>query len=319
MTITKQVETATVVGTITGTGNASVTVTARGMNGSPKTISVAVTSGDTASLVGAAIRLALATDADVAALFLTGGSGANITLTSHTYAANDSTLNIAIANGTCTGLTAAPTSTNTTAGDGLENAYCTLAEIKHAGALGFTTDTTYDDLLTIAINDASRQIDEWTGRRFYYTLETRYYRAVDSADRRCLPVFDIANTTSFALVTDNDGDGTHENTWASTDYDFGPYNAALDGKPYTELHVKQNSSLYFPNIHKGTKVTANFGYPSIPKQVNRVCILQAERVFKRYVTVLGVSGATAIGTVSLKIPDLDSDIARPLMNLVRYD
>lgn len=317
MTLTKQVETATVLGTITGTGNASVTVTARGMNGSPKTISVAVTNLDTASIVGGLIRAALAIDADVAALFLTGGSGANITLTSHTYAANDSTLNIAIANGTCTGLTAAPTSTNTTAGDGLDNAYCTIAELKHGDVLNFS-NTTHDDLLTLAINDASRQIDEWCGRRFYYTSETRYYRA-EYEDKYCLKVFDIANTSGFTLVTDEDGDGTYEQTWTSDDYDFGPYNAALDGKPYTELLVKPNSSKYFPHIHKGTKVTANFGYLTVPKQVNRVCILQAERVFKRYVTVLGVSGATAIGTVSLKIPDLDSDIAKPLMNLVRYD
>lgn len=316
MTLTKQVETAVVSGTITGSGNASVTVTARGMNGSPKTISVAVTNGDLAAVTAAAIRLALATDADVAALFLTGGTGANITLTSHTYAANDSTLNIAIANGTCTGLTAAPTSTNTTAGDGLENAYCTLADIKDVDVLGFPTNTTHDVMLTLAINDASRQIDEWCGRRFYYALETRYFRA---DDRACLPVFDIANTTGFALYTDNDGDGTYENTWTSTDYDFAPYNAALDGKPYTEILLQPNSSMYFSRAHKGVKVTANFGYPSIPKQVTRVCILQAERVFKRYIATFGVTGATAIGTVSLKIPDLDSDIAKPLMNLVRYD
>ena len=39
-----------------------------------------------------------------------------VELTALTAAANDGTLNIAIANGTCAGLTAAPTSANTTAG-----------------------------------------------------------------------------------------------------------------------------------------------------------------------------------------------------------
>ena len=137
---TKQVETATVLGTVTGTGNATVTVTARGMTNSPKAVSVAVTSGDTASIVGGLVRTALAFDVDVAALFLISGSGANVVLTKHVAIANDTTLNIAIANGTCTGLTAAPTSTNTTAGDGLTNAYCTLAEVKVDDILKFYAD-----------------------------------------------------------------------------------------------------------------------------------------------------------------------------------
>jgi len=114
--MTQQVETATVIGTITGTGNASVIVTSAYMSDSPKTVSVAVTSGDTASVVAGLIRAALAIDEDVAAVFLVGGSGADITLTKHVAAANDSTLNISIDNGTCTGITTAGTSANTTSG-----------------------------------------------------------------------------------------------------------------------------------------------------------------------------------------------------------
>jgi phage tail sheath protein FI len=112
----KQVETATVIGTITGTGNATVTITAAGMTGSPKAISVAVNENDTATVVAGKIRTALNADSAVTALFTVGGTGANVVLTRKICAANDSTLNIAIANGTCTGLTAAPTSTDTTAG-----------------------------------------------------------------------------------------------------------------------------------------------------------------------------------------------------------
>ncbi len=312
---TQQVETATVSGTITGTGNVSVIVTAFGMTNSPKTISVAVTNGDAASVVGGLIRTALAFDANVAAMFLVSGTGANVVLTKHLAAANDTTLNIAIDNGTCTGLTPALTSTNTTAGDGLENAYCTLAEMKGVDVLNFAT-TAHDDLLVLAINDASRQIDEWTGRRFYSAVETRYYTP---EDRRCLSVHDIANTTSFALYSDENDDGTYDNTWTSDDYDLAPFNSELDNKPYTEIQVKGQSSFWFPVRRKAVKVTANFGYPNIPKQVRRVCILQAARVFKRYISVFGMTGATSIGTITMKIPDIDSDIAKPLMNLVRYD
>lgn len=118
---TQQVETATAAGTVTLAGNATITVTAAGMTGSPKAISVAVALNDTATLWAAKVRTALAADIDVSALFTVSGSTTAIVLTRKETSlglrfANDSTLNIAIANGTSTGITAAPTSANTTAG-----------------------------------------------------------------------------------------------------------------------------------------------------------------------------------------------------------
>lgn len=111
-----QVETATVVGTVTGSGDATVIVTASGMTGSPKTISVAVTDTDTAAVVAGKIRTALAADADVSALFTVSGATDKVILTRITSAANDATLNISVDNGTCTGLTTAASSANTTSG-----------------------------------------------------------------------------------------------------------------------------------------------------------------------------------------------------------
>lgn len=122
---TAQVETATAAGTITGTGNASVTVTALGMTGSPKTISVPVLSGDTATVWAGKVRVALSADTAVSALFTVGGATTAISLTRKPiatisevpfYAANDATINVALDNGTCTGITTASTSSDTTAG-----------------------------------------------------------------------------------------------------------------------------------------------------------------------------------------------------------
>ncbi len=110
-----QVVKVTVLGSVTGTGNATVVVTAAGMNGTPKTISVAVTSGDSASVAAGKIRTALKADTDVAAYFNVGGSGADVELTVLAAAANDTTMKITVANGTCTGLTSVQ-STITTPG-----------------------------------------------------------------------------------------------------------------------------------------------------------------------------------------------------------
>lgn len=111
-----QVETATAAGAVTGSGNATVDVTAAGMSGSPITLSVAVLNGDAVATWAEKVRAAMRADSRITALFAVGGSGASITLTSLTKAADDATLNISLANGTSTGITTAASSANTTAG-----------------------------------------------------------------------------------------------------------------------------------------------------------------------------------------------------------
>lgn len=129
-----QIETATVLGTIdvAGAGNATVIVTAAGMTNSPKSVTVAVANNDTASQVGDKIRTTLGLDADVAAFFDISGANANIILTSKAIAANDATMNISIDNDTSVGLTAAPTSTSTRAGAVADNANAIADKIRTA-------------------------------------------------------------------------------------------------------------------------------------------------------------------------------------------
>lgn len=121
-----------------GSGNATVTVTADGMPNSPKAVSVAVLVGDTASVVGGKIETALGLDADVSGYFTISRSGPDVTLTRKAVAANDATMNIAIANDTCNGLTAAPASTNLTAGVAGDTAAQVAGKIRTA--LGLDAD-----------------------------------------------------------------------------------------------------------------------------------------------------------------------------------
>lgn len=119
-----QVETATAAGTVTATGNASVIVISAGMTGSPFTILVPVANGDTASVWAGKVRTYLATVPLITERFTIGGTTTAISLTrlpatvggTPIYSGNDTTLNIELANGTSTGITAAPLSTNTTLG-----------------------------------------------------------------------------------------------------------------------------------------------------------------------------------------------------------
>lgn len=116
---TAQVETATVVGTIAadGAGNASVTVTGDELGDeSPIVLSVAVANEDTASQVAGKIRTALGLNATISGKYVISGATDKVILTNKVACRNDTTLNIAIDNGTCAGLTAAPTSADTTPG-----------------------------------------------------------------------------------------------------------------------------------------------------------------------------------------------------------
>jgi hypothetical protein len=128
---TIQVETATAAGTITGSGNAEVVVTAANVPGSPLTFSVAVESGDLPAAWAAKVRTALAADATLSQYFDVVDAGALPVIKlsskptlSHTiqgesvgaYPANDATLNVSLDNDTCTGITTAATSVDTIAG-----------------------------------------------------------------------------------------------------------------------------------------------------------------------------------------------------------
>jgi hypothetical protein len=113
---TCQVETATVVGTITGDGNASFTLTAAGMTGSPITESVAVLTDDTPAEVATKAVTQLNTNSNITDLFNIAADDDDVVVTRLVPAANDATLNLAYDNDTCTGLTGDATSADTTAG-----------------------------------------------------------------------------------------------------------------------------------------------------------------------------------------------------------
>jgi hypothetical protein len=99
-----------------GTGNATVVVTGAAIQDSPITLSVPVVAGDTPTLVAGKIRSIILLEDKITSLYNVGGTGATVTLTKKVQAANDTTLNISIDNGTCNGLTTASSSADTTAG-----------------------------------------------------------------------------------------------------------------------------------------------------------------------------------------------------------
>lgn len=229
---TAQVETATAVGTITGSGNASVTVTADGLTGSPLLIPVAVTSGDIAATWAGKVRAALAANLAVTALFDVGGSSATITLTRNEPAANDSTLNIALANGSCTGITAAPTSANTATGTGdplyltFQNSATTKALIKLMPTQGivwhgtewisYSKTDAVNCRLTIKQHEAMGTIQQahTSGDVFYYLqhVPVLYYGNTLATD----PALKDTNYNIIKPANDLSNSSNSKRAWSAT-------------------------------------------------------------------------------------------------------
>lgn len=146
-----QVETATVVGTITQSGNATFTITSALVTGSPLAVSVAVLVDDTAEVVAGKAAVTLNATTAVSAHFTSTANGANLILTAKKAAANDATLNIAFTNGTCAGLTPNATSVDTTAG--------VKADYRGAPVGTVLTDTTNGNLYQ---NQGTENVPTWT-------------------------------------------------------------------------------------------------------------------------------------------------------------
>jgi len=114
--VNPQVDTATAAGTIGTAGNIAVTVTGALVAGSPLAVNVAAASGDAPADWAEKVRIALAALPAITTNYNITGSGTAIIISTKVNAANDTSLNIALANGTTTGVTAASTSANTVAG-----------------------------------------------------------------------------------------------------------------------------------------------------------------------------------------------------------
>ena len=279
--MTKQVNVAIVVGSITASGNVAVIVTSALLASSPKTFSVAVLITNTAAIVAQNIRYALATDADISALFVVGGTNANVQLTSRLDAANDTTLNVSIANDSCTGLTNALTSTTTVNGASVvTNGYCTLAEFKAYGLPKAQTSIADDTVINLLIESASREADHQMRRTFFAISGIHYFDT--PLANQTPPIGNYltspTNPTDTILFDDDlqslpsitNGDGTVLNP---SDYILLPYK----GSPYYGVRLRPTAGIAW-NTALGDplgaiQVSGDWGADTVPDADLKIAVM----------------------------------------------
>jgi len=178
------------------------------------------------------------------------------------------------------------------------NAYTTLAAVRAMLGITNSADTTNDTYIEAIIDAVSRSIDDYCHRRFFTTTadETRYYEPID---------WDVCYTDDIlsitTLKTDDDGDGTYETTWATTDYDTKPDNSALDSLPIMWLAINPNGDYDFPTFSKAVQIVGKFGYcatASPPKQIVQAALIESVKEYKlTREAPFNVSGSSDTGTI----------------------
>ncbi len=150
----------------------------------------------------------------------------------------------------------------------------------------------------LAIESASAWIDLYCGRSFTASAsEARTFRA-DGPYGLSLGM-DLVSVS--ALKTDDNGDGTFETTWATSDYqmlvacdDFVPA-----GRPYRLIEAIGDRT--FPTVIGRRKnlvqITGVWGWPAVPAAVKQACLIEAAGIHQRKQSVNGIAGTTDFGSV----------------------
>ena len=130
------------------------------------------------------------------------------------------------------------------------NLYANLTDIKRS--LGIT-GTSFDAALVVLAESICRAIDDQCGRAFYPVTATRVFDGDGSA--KLWLKDDLLTVTT--LKTDDDGDGTYENTLAVTDYWLWPDNKS----PKRRIDINpEGDYASFPAGRRRVQIAGIWGY-----------------------------------------------------------
>lgn len=150
--------------------------------------------------------------------------------------------------------------------------------------------TVNDSFLALAVESASRAIDDFCSRRFYADA-TATARTFAPLDAYCLRVDDFFTTTGLVVKTDTSDNGTFDTTWSVSDYELEPLNGLMRGTPWPYTSIRAVDSETFPTagLRSGSaEVTARWGWSATPAKVQQATLIKAGRIFLRKQSVTGV-------------------------------
>lgn len=189
----------------------------------------------------------------------------------------------------------------------LTNAYCTLNQVKASLRIP-EADTVDDTLLELAINAASRDIDQATERQFFSTSAVRIYTPQDSYITK---IDDLTTLTTLKVSTG--ADGTFDLTFQATDFQLEPLNGLVGGMtvPFDQIRAVGDYTFPISGGEATVQVAGVFGFATVPVAIEQATVLLSARVFKRNDSPGGVMGMGDIGVI--RVSRIDPDIDRLIM------
>ncbi len=178
-------------------------------------------------------------------------------------------------------------------------AYVTDVELKKFVTVDDVTD---DAEVGLAIEAASRAVDDATGRQFGKVAapETRKYTALCRGGRWVVEIDDLMTTVGLVVSVPA---GT------ITAYTLTPVNAATEGRPWTRLVVDTASTIQPTGAPYEVTATATWGWTAIPGAVKQATMLQANRFLQRRNSPYGVAGSPSDGSELRLLARVDPDVA----------
>lgn len=175
--------------------------------------------------------------------------------------------------------------------------------------------STLDDQLSMAINAASRSIDNYCQRRFWLDASAVARTYVPQTLTSIEFDDDIGDASSVIIKTDASGDGSFETTWAASDYELLPVNAAFafpEAEPWTAIRAVGTKTFpwlvntWLTRLDR-VQITAKWGWPAVPDAVTQSCLIKAARLFHRKDSPQGIAGFGEFGPVRLTRSE-DADV-----------
>lgn len=188
------------------------------------------------------------------------------------------------------------------------NPLCALSDVKAALRIA-TGDTVDDDRLNLAIDAASRQIENVVERRFWQDsgVSARVYVATTPF---LVEVDDFMDTTGLIVESLPYGVSGGSVVWASSNYQLEPLNGIFMSQnwPYTKIRAVQSltfpvyGGIAFPQpyVQALVRVTAKWGWNYIPTNVKKAAIVQSIALFKADDVPFGATPFGEVGIVRLK-------------------
>jgi|SRR6185312_1535275 len=194
--------------------------------------------------------------------------------------------------------------------------YATADEV---AAFAHVDDDIDDVEYGLAATTASRSIDHECHRQFGRTAsETRLYTPRWSYTRGLW----VIETDDFVTFTQVEIDRLGEGVWEVVDVTkFRKFandaNADKKSRPWERLGIRSANLPSFTYAIDCIRVTAEYGWASVPAAVKEATLLQASRLAARRDSPYGVAGSPENGSELRLLAKLDPDVKTSLKDYVR--